>query len=68
MRPTGTVKTTGQGKQRKGRKSIREEVKEETDALEGEENTRGRGKANGEGESNIVQTESTSPEQAAELR
>lgn len=36
MRPTGTVKTTGQGKQLKGRKSIRKDVKEETDALEGE--------------------------------
>ena len=44
MRPTGTVKTTGQEKQLKGRKSIRKEVKEETDALKGEENMRGRGR------------------------
>lgn len=36
MRLTGTVKTTGQGKQLKGKKSIRKEAKEETDALERE--------------------------------
>lgn len=45
-------RTTGQGKQLKGRKSIRKEAKEETDALEGWENTgAGGGKANEEGES-----------------
>lgn len=56
MKPTGTVRKTGQGKQLKGRESIRKEGREETDAVEGEENTRERGKANGGGESNIAQT------------
>lgn len=53
MKPTGTAETTGKGKQLGRRKSIRNEVKEETDALAGKENTSGRGQMQ---EVKVIQT------------